>query len=67
MEIKQKKIKTIKDCKTLADVRKGIESIIDQHDIMQARVRDYEVTCGSLIQAIKWFVDPVESEGRKDE
>lgn len=67
METKTKKIQTIEDCKTLDDIRKGIDSIIDQHDIMQARVKDYELTCSSMIQKIEWFLDPVKSEGRKDD
>lgn len=65
IERKMKKIQTIKDCKTLADIRKGIDSIMDQHDIMQARVNDYKLTCSSMIESLKWFLDPVKSEGRK--
>lgn len=67
METKTKKIQTIKDCKTPADVKKGIESIIDQHDIMQARVNDYQLTYESMIESLRWFLDPVKSEGRKGE
>ena len=55
METKTKKIQTIEDCKTLVDVREGIDSIIDQHDIMQARVSDYELTYSSMIESLKWF------------
>tara|TARA_S200002703_G_scaffold148154_1_gene144558 strand:- start:603 stop:809 length:207 start_codon:yes stop_codon:yes gene_type:complete len=67
MGTKTKKIQTIEDCKTLADVREGIESIIDQHDIMQARVEDYMLTYNSMTEALKWFLDPLESEGRKND
>jgi len=66
METKTKKIQTIEDCKTLDDIRKGIDSIMDQHDIMQARVKDEKLTCSSMIESLMWFLDPVESEGRKD-
>jgi len=66
MEIKTKKIQTIEDCKTPADVKQGIESIINQHKTMQARVEDYMLTHESLIESLKWFLDPVKSEGRKE-
>ena len=67
METKTKKIQTIEDCKTPADVKEGIESIIDQHNTMQARVNDYKLTYSSMIESLRWFLDPVKSEGRKNE
>ena len=67
MEIKTKKIQTIEDCKTPADVKEGIESIMEQHDIMQAKVNDYELTYSSMIESLKWFLDPVKSKKEKDD
>jgi len=68
MEVKKKKkLNTIKDCKNFDDIKKGLEDIIAQYDIMQARINDYEVTHKSMIEAIEWFLNPVKSEGRKDD
>ena len=68
MEIKkEKKLYTINDCKNFDDIKEAIEDIISQYDIMQSRINDYEVTHKSMIEAIEWFLNPVKSEGRKDD
>lgn len=61
------KIYTINDCKNFDDIEEAIEDIVDQYKIMQSRINDYEVTHKSMIQAIEWFLNPVKSEGRKDD
>jgi hypothetical protein len=68
MEIKkEKKLHTINDCKNFDDIKKAIKDIIGQYNIMQARINYYEVTHKSMIQAIEWFLNPIKSEGRKDD
>lgn len=68
MEIKKKKrLYTINDCENFDDIKEAIEDIIDQYDIMQSRINDYEVTHKSMIEAIEWFLNPVKSEGRQDD
>ena len=65
--MKEKKLYTINDCKNFDDIKDAIEDIISQYDIMQSRINDYEVTHKSMIQAIEWFLNPIKSEGRKDD
>jgi hypothetical protein len=65
--MKEKKLYTINDCKNFDDIKEAIEDIIDQYEIMQSRINDYEVTHKSMIEAIEWFLNPVESKGRKDD
>jgi hypothetical protein len=68
MEIKkEKKLYTINDCNSFDDIKETIEDIIDQYEIMQSRINDYEITRKSMTQAIEWFLNPVKSEGRKDD
>jgi len=68
MEIKkEKKLYTINDCKNFDDIKEAIEDIISQYGIMQDRVDNYELTHTSMIEAIEWFLNPVKSEGRKDD
>ena len=59
--------KTIKNCKDLEEIQYELDKIISQHSGMLTKVEDYELTVGSLIEAINWFIDPVKSEGRKDD
>lgn len=63
----KKRIQTIKDCETLGDMKEGIENIMSQYSTMQSRVNNYEVTYISFVEALTWFLDPVESKGRKDD
>jgi hypothetical protein len=63
----KKRIQTIKDCETFTDMKEGIENIINQYVIMQSRVNNDRLTYLSCIEALKWFLDPVESKGRKDD
>jgi len=65
--MEEKKLHTINDCKNFDDIKEAIEDILDQYEIMQSRVKDYEHTYKSMIQALKWFLDPVKSEGRQDD
>ena len=58
-------MKTIKNCKDLEEIKYEFDKIISQHSIMLARVKDYELTVGSIIEEINWFIDPVKNEGKE--
>lgn len=68
MEIKKKKkFDTINNCNSFDDIREAIDYIIDQYEVMESRIKDAEITRKSMIQEIEWFLNPVKSEGRKDD
>ncbi len=65
--MEEKKLYTINDCKNFDDIKEAINDIVDQYEIMESRINDYEITRTSMIQAIEWFLNPIKSEGRKDD
>tara|TARA_Y100000401_G_scaffold29233_2_gene21275 strand:+ start:314 stop:490 length:177 start_codon:yes stop_codon:yes gene_type:complete len=50
----------------LEDIKKELCRIVDQHEVMKQFV-DLPTVRKELKEAIEWFLDPVESEERKDE
>lgn len=65
--MEKKNLYTINDCKNFNDIKEAIDDIVNQYEIMHSRINDYEITRKSMIQAIEWFLNPVKSEGRKDD
>ena len=50
----------------LEDIKKELCRIVDQHKAMN-QVLELDIVKKELKEAIKWFLDPVESKGRESD